>query len=214
MDYERFLKDVKYDLLVPPLGLNFRSMTSKQAKKNFEWFMSIKQQRIEYLRMKCAGDLKISPECLDLRAESLIYIWRWFLKTALIEKTPQDEVEEMKVKYAKFGDTWVSHEKFSVATHYIIRDIGIYLGDVFISVNGVIEWNFITKPKNYVHVNKPLLIGFIDNRYTPAFNRDFEPIASVHTQALKIIKETPNETDLYELCKKWITYIPQNTDME
>lgn len=70
MDF-RFVNDVKYDLLVPPLGLDFIKMTSNQAKENFDWFIGKIEERTMYLGNSCSKDLKISPDELDFSPESL-----------------------------------------------------------------------------------------------------------------------------------------------
>ena len=206
--WPRFINDIKYDLLIPPLGMEYNKMTPRQARENFDWFMARIPERMEYFKKRCSQDLNIGVETLDFSAESFLYIWRWFLKTALIEKTPKSEVEEMKVKYAHFGDTWVEYERFSVATEYILRDIGMYIGQAFLHVSEFITWNYVTKPKNLVHVNAPILVGFVDLRYDPPFKPQFEPIGAVRGQALKLISNKAKESNLRDTFIKWAEYIP------
>ena len=205
----RFINDINYDLLVPPLGLDCSKLTPKQAKENFDWFVSKIPERMKYLSSRCASDLKLQIEKLDFSAESILLIWKWFLGKAQIERTPKDEIEQMKRKYAQFGDSWVEYERFSVATEYVIRDIGMYLGQAFVHFSNHIEWGYVTKPKNLVHVNAPILIGFEDYRYTPTFKPQFEPISAVRRQALNLMTKESKESDLYNLFIKWLEYVPK-----
>ena len=103
--WERYIRDVEYDLLVPPLGLNYDNLTPKQAKENFNWFISKIPERMEYFKKRCSSDLDIDIDELDYSADSFLHVWRWFLNTALIEKTPEKEIEEMRIKFAHFGDS-------------------------------------------------------------------------------------------------------------
>ena len=206
----KFVKDIKYDLLIPPLGLECSKMTPKQAKENFNWFISKIPERMEYFRKRCSSDMNIDIEKLDFSTQSFLHVWTWFLKTAQVEKTPKNEVEKMKVKYAQFGDTWIEYERFSVATEYILRDIAMYLGQAFLHLGDFITWSYVTKPKNLIHVNSPILVGFVDNRYDPPFRPQFDPIGAVRGQALKLLSKEVKETDLLDIFTKWTEYIPRS----
>ena len=203
MSWSRFISDIKYDLLVPPLGLDFVKMTPKQSKENFDWFMQKITERTMYLINRCSKDIKASPDELKFSPETLKIIWRWFLKTARMEKTPNDELEQMKKQFAHLGESFINKEKFTVVTEYIIRDIGMYLGQVFTVNYKNIYWDYYTKPKNDFFVNRPQLFGFVDNNYNPPFKPTFEPIHMTGVQAAKLFDNTHKETDLYDIFMKW-----------
>lgn len=206
----RFIKDIKYDLLVPPLVIECSKMTPKQVKENFDWFISKIPERMEYFRKRCSSDMDIEVGKLDFSAESILYIWKWFLKTALVEKTPKSEVEEMKVKYSQFGVSWVEYERFSVVTEFILRDIGMYIGQAFVQSSELITWSYVSKPKNLVHENAPILIGFVDNGYNPQFRPQLEPIGAVRGQALRLLTNESKEADLFNLFTRWLDFVPTN----
>lgn len=209
-NWKRFINDISYEILVPPLGLNFRSMNSKQAKENFDWFISKLPERTQYLGDRCIKDMKISSEKLDLVPNSLIILWKWFLETARIEKTPDDIVFQMKKNYGHLGESFINYNQFTVSTQFILRDIGMFLGEIFTHNFEVIHWDYYTKPKNDIFVNQPLLVGFVDCQYHPPFKLPFQPIHMAEVQASKIFDKTAKETDLYEIYYKWIKYIPSN----
>lgn len=183
-------------------------MTPKQAGENFEWFISKIPERTEYLANHCAQDLNISGIELNFSPELLKILWRWFLHTARIEKTPKDEVAEMEKRFGHLGESFINREQFTVATRYILRDIGIYLGEVFTKNYNSITWNYYTKPKRDMYVNQPQLFGFIDTEYDPPFKPTFQPIHMTEVQAANLFDKTHKETDLYDIFMKWVKFVP------
>ena len=157
MNIKRFLSDIQYDLLIPPLGLDFYHMTPQQGKENFEWFMSKIPERMNYFRKRCAEDLHIPVDYFDYSGSSLISVWKWFLKTARIEKTPKRELEQMQKAAQLLGPSYVNKEQFSVSTQFILRDIGMYLGQAYVVHYRSLYWTFYTKPRNDINVNQPVL---------------------------------------------------------
>ena len=173
-------------------------MTSKQSKENFEWFMSKIPERMNYFRNRCAEDLCISVECLDYSSSSLNSVWKWFIKTARIEKTPERDLAQMKDAAKVLGPSYVNREQFSVATQFILRDIGIYLGQTYVLNYQPLCWTFYTKPKNDINVNQPVIAGFMLN----GSNAYFNPIHMAKIQAAKIFNHKARESDLYEIFLK------------
>lgn len=208
-DWLRFTKDVKYDLLVPPLGLDFYNMTPKQAKENFEWFISKIPERMEYFRNRCASDLKIPVETLDYSPESLIVVWRWFLKTARMEKTPKDELDKMKEGAKVFGESFINWEQFTIASQFIMRDIGMYIGHTYILNYPQLYWHYYTKPKNEFNAKQPVIAGFRVKVMDKEGDAVFNPIKAAEGQAANFYEKKQKETDLYDAFMKWVEYIPK-----
>lgn len=202
-NYIRFLKDIKYDIAVSPWGFNYEEMTPTQAKSSFEWFMSTIPERISYFCNRCASELDISLDSMNFSSDSLVFAWKWFLKIARIEKTPKNEIKEMKEKYAQFGESWISYTRFSVVTEYIIRDVGIYLGETFCRNMKKVYWGYKVKPKRDIRVNRPILFGFLDTRYNPPFSMELDPIRSVRGLALHLLDHEADVLDLKKLYCKW-----------
>lgn len=74
------------------------------------------------------------------------------------------------------------------------------------------KWTVKRTPKSYVHVNEPVLIGFIDDNeeYPEPFYPDLEPISFVRLRAMKVLRcQQPHEDDLYKECMKWVQWIPK-----
>ena len=205
----RFKKDVQYDLLVPPLGLDFYNMTPKQAEENFKWFISKIPERMDYLRNRCAADLRIPIESLDFSSESLIIVWRWFLNTARIEKTPKETLEKMKDGAKIFGESFINREQFTVATQFIMRDIGMYIGQSYVLNYPKLYWHYYTKPKNEINAKQPVIAGFyIKDDFTEG-DYFINPVSFAERSANNIFDKTQKENDVYDLFLKWVRWIPQ-----
>ena len=207
----RFVKDVKYDLLVPPLGLEYSKMTPKQVRENFEWFISRIPERIEYLTNRCAQDLNITVNELNLSPDSLKIIWRWFLKTARIEKVPKEEVAKLEKNVGHLGEHWIIREQLTVTSQFILRDIGMYLGETFIKNHNSIRWDYFMRPQNEVSARKPVLLGFVyidPTDKSQVTSLPFDPIGLLEYIGHKIVSKTQKETDLYEVYVERLKFLP------
>ena len=178
--------------------------------------------RCEYLRHLIAEDAGISVDQLDYSIDSLLTVWSWFLSRARVIR------KKLPRPYESYGE--ISRETggkpikkvikyddfFDVKTEMMIRDIGMYVGKMFIlSFPGKIRWELVRKPKNYIHVNEPLLKGFVQThrladgeRLDSPFYPDFEPIHMVHVQAAGVFDGKTNVDDLYNICRLWAGWIP------
>lgn len=76
----------KYTPLIIPVDKPFEKLTKKEGKEYFDWFISHVDERSDYLRQKVSEGLNIPIESLDFSIESLIFIWRWFLKIVELKK--------------------------------------------------------------------------------------------------------------------------------
>lgn len=212
----KLTKDVKYDMPIPPMGLDFFSMTAREGKEHFEWFMNRIPERMDYLKARCAKDLDLSVSELDYSAESLILLWRWFLKTARMEKTPKEEIEKMKEGAKIFGESFINRTQFTATTEYIIRDIGMYVGQCFVLNYPQLYWSYEEKRRNRVAVsvtvNQPRISGFRVCYKGKESGINFVPIHMVQVQAANFFDHTQKEIDLYRVYKYWENNIPkQNT---
>ncbi len=206
--FRRFKKDVIYDLCVPPQGLDYYGMSKTEAQANFEWFLKVIPERADYLSKRCAEDMKLPLDTFDFSLESLIPIWEWFIKTAKVEKKRKKEISAMKRAYGYLGKSFMNDETFSVATQFILRDIGMYVGKVFTDHYDNIKWELLTKPKNDFFFNHPVLVGFVMEQYDPPFHDSMDPIHMVEVQAARILSNRSTSLDLYKIMKQWTAYVP------
>ena len=87
----------------------------------------------------------------------------------------------------------------------------MYIAKVFCVNYPVLKWTIKSRPKNYVSVNEPLPVGFVDDQpdYPKPFHPDLEPISLVRRCALNIFDGTQHEDDLYQWCLHYVKWIPK-----
>lgn len=205
-----------YFPLVPPINKPFEKMNSIEANAYFDWFVAHVDERSEYIREIVATDLHIPLEALDYSIQSLVYIWRWFLKIVDFKKTPKSILRNIKkeLKANNEGEDFIklviqeSELDLSVRSHYIIRDIGMYVGKMFVTNYPSLRWDYHTNTKQDSFANIPQIFGFLDTEYEPPFEPQFEPIHFAEMQAGNIFDKTQDENDLYNICSRWLKWIP------
>lgn len=207
-----FKKVAEYEPLLMPINKPFQEMTKKEADAYYEWFLSKIDERSEYLREVISKSLHIQREQLDFTLDSTVLIWKWFLGVAELTKTPQGVLDNLRKGLLGQQQSFIDHMveqsrvELSVCTEYILRDIGMYLGKMFVSNYENLSWTIRYKPKSYIYVNMPLVVGFIDDKpeYPKPFHPVLEPIDLARTPAMNIFDGTQKENDLYERCREWI----------
>ena len=128
-------------------------MTKKEADAYSEWFLSKIDERSEYLREIVSEGLRIDIKQLDFTLDSTLLIWKWFLKEAKLDKTPENELDKIRKgllgQPQSFIDQMVemARVELSIRTEYILRDIGMYIGKMFISNYENLKWTIKYKPK-------------------------------------------------------------------
>lgn len=198
MSIRRFKQDFLYDYAIPPYGFDYQTMTKKEAEEHFNWFLAEIPNRINYLESFCGNKVN-----LDFSYESLIDLWKFFLSVGRTEPIPKDELKELRTQFKAFGDDFVGTEQLSVSTEYLVRDIGIYLSEVYKKNSPEIYWHFTTKPKSYFFVNRPMLTGFVDNNYNPPYKCECDPIHMVGVQAVGLLDGSSDVYDLYNMAVAW-----------
>lgn len=210
-------KKLTYNILIPPITKPIEEFSHSEAKSFFEWYISQIPYRVRYLSACIARDLNIDVGQVNLTPDSLVVVWRWFLKIAQTERSPQGRLDELNTFFA---DLPIAHrqymvneyaEQFSLQTEYILRDIGMYLGEVFIRNHSSLCWSYYSAPKSDFYVNRPLLIGFEDSSFTPTFKMVFEPIHMAGIQAANIWDKSQKDTDLFCLYRKWSMFVPESS---
>ncbi len=196
--YIRFKRDFLYNFSISPQGYDYYSMTACETEEHFHWFLNSIPSRIEYLNYFCGNSVT-----LDFSYESLIGLWKFFLTTARVEKIPRERLKELRKAYAAFGNDFVGTRQLSVATEYFLKDIGIYLSEVFKKDSPQLFWHYSTNPKSYFFVNRPMLAGFLDYDCDPPFPCEMDPIHMAGVQAAKLLDNRADMYDLYNMTHIW-----------
>lgn len=199
----------QYIVLPFPIDRPFCELTHDETEAFFQWFLSHIPERISYLSSFIMRTKFGFHSKLDLSPISLIPLWKWFLSSAIIEqieKKPQDNCAMANDAGKELFPDYISSrsdKKLSLKTEYILNDIGMYLGQVFVKNNQDIKWTYYETPKADFFVNMPVLSGFEDGRFTPPFKMYFEPIHMASVQAAKLLKHEEAEDHLYVLYRDW-----------
>lgn len=213
-----FKRTTEYEPLIIQADKPFQEMTKKEADAYYEWFLSKIDERSDYLRGIVSEALNVRIEQLDFTLDSTLLIWKWFLKEAKLAKTPESELDKIRKGLLGQPQSFIDHMvemarvELSIRTEYILRDIGMYIGKMFISNYESLKWTIRYKPKSYIYVNVPIIVGFVDDKpeYPKPFHPDLEPIDLARLSAMKIFDGTQKENDLYERCREWMSIIPVN----
>ena len=197
-------RTLDYKILIPPVSKPYAKFTINEAKKYFEWYINQIPFRIKYLE-------EVSECRLDMTSQSLVSLWQWFLNSAEVEDTPKKRMAELKRlrKKSPFAEDILRENKvqFSLKTEYIIRDIGMYVGQFFVENSNKLYWSFLTDTEDGFLVNVPLISGFMDYEFNPPFPMQFEPNHMVGVIASNVFDHTQKATDLVDLCNLWLGYV-------
>lgn len=197
-----------YEFSLPPLKLNYYDWTKKEAEIYYSWFLEQVPVRAEYVLSKatenqvhCCDDSVDSPETLRL-------VWSWFLRVAMLEKVPLKERMKNRGVFAKFGDSFFPPVRLSASAEFLVRDIGMLLGYLYTKEHSCLKWELLTKPKNHIFFNHPVISGFVDADYSPPFHTEMDPIHMVGVRAVRLIDGRAKDTDLRDLYLIWKQMIP------
>lgn len=206
-----------YAPLIIPIHKPFHELTKAEAKAYFDWFICHVDERSEYLRQKVSKGLNIPIDSLDFSVHSLILIWRWFLQIAETKRTPKAVLAEIRRELKANGepkefikDMVRAHSvELSVFSRYVIRDIGMYVGKMFVTNYPTLRWDYHTDTTKDSFANMPQIFGFFNTDYTPPFEEQFEPIHYTEMQASNLLDHSQNENDLFDICMRWAQRIPK-----
>lgn len=175
-----------YVPLVPDIANPIALLTEAEARQFFAWHMQNLPGRVGYLCRLCKLPPYTDSATYRWHTAHLLKIWKWFLRVAQIE-----------------GDPETGRKRFSVATEYVLRDIGMYFGEMCVSTLPGLKWDYYTKPKSDAFVNEPVISGFVDHSFEPLVPFSCEPVNLVRVKALNLLDGTQRSTDLYDLFWHW-----------
>ena len=118
---------MNYPLMEMPFKItSFELLTKKQAEQYFQWFLEVKESRMQQLEdfiSQSGGSIS-----LDKTPESLVGLWKWFEdRIEWEDKTEKEIADESSSIPEQFRDVVpVSTKKLSVQTLVLAMDISIY----------------------------------------------------------------------------------------
>ena len=173
-----------------PLPTNKRmfALTAAEAQSFFDWYVQHIPERIRHLAQQCGLPPYTDSASYAWNPEYLRKIWKWFLRSAIIQQDPV-----------------TGKKQLSGMTESMLRDIGMYVGEMFVSLYPNLRWGYYTEPKNSF-TNHPMVFGFVDDSFTPPARVPFEPTYMVGVRAAKILRGKHVQSDLYDLFQYWAKY--------
>jgi len=208
-----------YFPILPPFEFkSFDKMSKKEAKNYFDWFMETKSAKLEQLK-KLVDDTGYESCRLDYSDESLVYVWRWYLDNIELLDRPEEEIrEEVERETAGLNRIAISKggvmtelnkkqmydyfynekpsKKISTLWQFVAMDIGIYLGECLIHKHPDkgLYWGYVTKPRNYIDVNRPLLMGLKKSGLAyPSISVEAGIISNINIDTLGIVEGRAND---------------------
>lgn len=175
----------KYFEIPDKFCIDLKQANKKIGAEYFEWFMSIKDKRINILEEAVKSTEGFEFWLADLSIDSLYVLQNWF--EIVVEKRPTTE-DEKKAEIRLFAgsklEEYFENRGFtqwtlSEITESICLDVGIYFGEVLVKNNPGLKWGQNITRKNEFHNNYPAVLSSI--------GPDFYP-DSIRTSALKVIE--------------------------
>ena len=144
---------------------NFFDFTKEEAKEYFQWFLSIRNERLSIL------ESHVKQSFFDWKAgytrESLIDLYKWFQKQVAYRSMTESEkkVVENQISQTPLftGIIPIPHSTFTNETVSICFDVAIYFGETLICNVPSLKWLQKLASTNYIDYAQPL-IGKKENK--------------------------------------------------
>lgn len=160
------------------------SLTGKEAKEYYLWFLKQKDVRIKYLQ-QYLKEHNYNFD-LDFTDESIKDIWTWYRD---VMKSIDNTVKKDKSN---------TKELFDILAKIRV-DIAIYFGETLIHNYPTLKWDYIKESKQYVYYNNLAIIGF---RFTSYVIPTEEVRKSNTDEMLRHF-----ESNLYNYYEYWEEYV-------
>lgn len=207
------MKRDAYQSTLLPLRSSYNDLTKKQADDKFKWFLAQIPEHVSYLIKNCSKDMGLSEGALDYSDGSILPLWTWFVKYGEVRPYTREERIEKERLFGHLGPSMVGSKCLTYETELMVQDIGLYVAEVFLHNYDVVKWDYVRKPKSDMFFQNPVITGFLDTNYQPAFRPFFQPIHMAGVQAARMIDDTATPNDLLNIYKLWAGYA-QNAQNE
>lgn len=189
---------MSYPLIVVPeiLDKPFFEMNKKEAQAYLDWFLNIKEDRLEILN-KVIVESGNNDWRFDFTVNSLAPLFDWFKSVVSARNKTLEEIktEESKVTGLLKGYVDVGEKTFTNETVSICSDIGMYFGEV-LKNEKKLEWSFILKPKRNAEYAQPILVK-------KGAKINLNPRAIIENVARGFIDDSFEKNELVKLYNVW-----------
>jgi len=208
-----------YEPLIPDLDKPIEDLNADEAARYFDWFVSHVDERSEYVRCWISQVMEMPVDKIDYSLESIRIVEAFIRKVITTNKTPSWKKTASKRLFGTTGteDKAVNDvvnqlmpEDLTTFSEYLCRDIGMYIGKMFIINNPELRWDYYSFTVNMRHNNEPQVFGFYHffkwDKECVEYHVTFEPIMFVQQCALS--KETEGKP-LYDICSQYDMWVPR-----
>ena len=150
-----------YPLLRIPTFSNksFFEFTKEEAKTYFQWFLSIRDERISILESHV--NQSYNTWKANYTKESLIDLYQWFSKAISYRARTIHEKKEVENQILQTPEYIniipIPESIFTEATVSICFDIGVYFGETLIYNISSVKWLQKLSSTNYIDYAQPLI---------------------------------------------------------
>ena len=193
----------KYQLVSPPFSMCFSDMSQLELREFYHWYISIIPQRIQVLAEAVKMTSGYENWEADFSPDSLEPLGRWFAQTLKTRPRTREEKEEI---YA-YAPDWFKHvrvgdETLTTQTLSLAFDMGMYVGQVFLTNHPRLKWFHELRRKDDINYGYPVIAGFMKGIC-------FNPTQMLRVYARKLM-HPENQSSLKDLYKIWTErYIPK-----
>lgn len=190
-----------YNLMVPPFDfVPFERMNKKQVKEYYDWYILQTEPRISELKRYSISHSVITLP-FDNSVDSFTLIWKWFeTQITLVPKSQEEMQREITGRPGWMQEIIQQNtNRLSNLTIALAIDISFYFAKVFMMNNPTIFWGVRTKPKMLASVNRPVLMGFINDMI-------LDPSKAIIVNAQRS-SHSPSSKRLFDLYQTWLEFI-------
>lgn len=149
---------MSYQIIQPPFTLAFTSMSKKEIKEYFKWFLDILPVRIAVLSRAVKDRHGFETWEPDFSMASLDLLGFWFAMEARTRKLTDQEQEEIAA--AMPIPLVVPQDDLTNRTFSLAMDIGMYLSQVLLRNHPTLRWDQPLGSKTFVDYGCPVLVEF------------------------------------------------------
>lgn len=184
-----------YEIVQPPFTLDFPSMSKKELKAYFEWFLASIPERVGQLVGAIQETIGFEDWQGDFTPSSLDRLGEWFASQVEVRARTNDEIQtiESQTQFRIEIPRWeLTNRTFSIAL-----DVGMYVSQVFLQSLPALKWHQPLGGKTFVDYGQPTLVG-------REIKLGFNPVRMMVTQAYGLADKSRTPADLLEIYNIWI----------
>ena len=193
---------MEYPLEEPPFEvIKFINMTENEANQYFKWFMNEIPVRLNLLKELYVWRGGKNIDSLDYSPQSLIHIWRWYLKNVNVLPKTNEEYERDLERTPEYIHYSISKNKVELGWIQVAMDIGIYMSLCFLKNYDSLKWSYATDPLFTDSLNKPVITGF-------NYDLQFNHMRIMYVAAFGAVEGDAKSSNLYDIFNYWTeTYL-------